>query len=394
MITHKKPTVLPRPKDLNINIKEDKDLTVSLMDDLIKNNVNEKEADMNSEEIKSIDLFSVGKQVYKDFEERAKNKGRGYSSPNYPAIENALEGWDTGLYLFAGESNSGKSAAMMNIMKDLCSHEDNLLFGIYYALDDSKFEIIPRVIAMEQSIPIGVVSKPNRYQEIIDEATTVDENITLIQEQLRKREIGLRKLESEVNKFLIQDAEKITNSSDIANHIEAAKTFLKSYYLEQGESEKAAKVNVIIAIDALNDIKLDPKVYGRKGKDEASEEIAKFAKDLSTKYDIIVLASAHLRKLNGNRRPMLDDLRDANTLIFEASVVWLVYNDVSKNKQGAKIFWNDGGNPAPVLEMDWAKNKKSSYKGRTFNLFRPNWSQIKECSKKTMEGYETLITQS
>ena len=80
------------------------------------------------------------------------------------------------MYLFSGESNSGKSAAMMNIMKDLCSHEENNLFGIYYSLDDSKHEIIPRIIAMEQSIPIGVAAKPRRYEEIIeDESETLSD---------------------------------------------------------------------------------------------------------------------------------------------------------------------------------------------------------------------------
>ena len=46
-------------------------------------------------------------------------------------------------------------------------------------------------------------------------------------------------------------------------------------------------------------------------KEDSSEEVAKFVKDLSVEFDIIVLASTHLRKLNGNRRPTLDDLRDS-----------------------------------------------------------------------------------
>ena len=312
-------------------------------------------------------------------------------------IEKHLEGVESGMYLFSGESNSGKSAAMMNIMKDMCSCEENNLFGIYYSLDDSKHEIIPRIIAMEQSIPIGVASKPKRYQDLIDlamEQEVSNDNTELYRQYLEKREIGLNKLKSESNKFLIEDADKIKTSSDIKNHIKMVKTFLKTYYTERGEVEKANKMNVIIAIDALNDIKLDPKVYGRIRKEDASEEIAKFVKDLSVEFDIVVFASTHLRKLNGNRRPTLDDLREANTLVYEASVVWLVYNDVSKNKMGASIYWNNNGEHGPILEMDWAKNKKSSYKGRTFNKFSPNLSQIRECSQSEMEAFEQQINQS
>lgn len=351
----------------------------------------------NQEEIRMENFFETSINNYNEFNERAYKKGDGYKVPGYPMIEKHLEGVESGMYLFSGESNSGKSAAMMNIMKDMCSCEENNLFGIYYSLDDSKHEIIPRIIAMEQSIPIGVASKPKRYQDLIDlamEQEVSNDNTELYRQYLEKREIGLNKLKSESNKFLIEDADKIKTSSDIKNHIKMVKTFLKTYYTERGEVEKANKMNVIIAIDALNDIKLDPKVYGRIRKEDASEEIAKFVKDLSVEFDIVVFASTHLRKLNGNRRPTLDDLREANTLVYEASVVWLVYNDVSKNKMGASIYWNNNGEHGPILEMDWAKNKKSSYKGRTFNKFSPNLSQIRECSQSEMEAFEQQINQS
>lgn len=385
----KKKVVLPKAKE----IKEDTELhSKSLYEKFLSNNEETKKEE--KQEVKMIDFFNRGLNNYKTFDERANNKGYGYKTPKFPIIEEKLEGWDSGLFLFAGESNSGKSAAMMNIMKDLCSYTENYLFGIYYSLDDSKNEIIPRIIAMEQSIPIGIASKPNRYRQLLEDVEAMNDTYALIAEQLEKREKGLKKLENEVDKFLIEDTEQIKNSTDITNHIKMVKAFLKTHYTMQGNLDIANKINVVVAIDALNDIKLDPAVYGRIKKEEASEETAKFAKDLSVNFDIIVLASCHLRKLNGNRRPTLDDLREANTLVYEASVIWLVYNDVSKNKSGAKISWNNNNEKAPVLEMDWAKNKKSSYKGRTFNLFRPEFSQIRECKIEVMKTYEQLILQS
>lgn len=378
------------PKDVQAVEIEEEESSISTFEKIMK----KKQVVVDKEDnIVMENFFELSRNNYDEFDIKARTKGNGYKIPNYPFIESKLEGLEAGLYLFSGESNSGKSAAMMNIIKDICSCEENNLFGIYYSLDDTKHEIIPRIIAMEQSIPIGVASKPKRYEEMLEDAETFGDNEALYREYLDKRQIGLDKLKSEADKFLIEDANKIKTSTDIVNHIKMVKTFLKSYYTEQGNVEKANKMNVIIAIDALNDIKLDPKVYGRIRKEDASEEVAKFVKDLSTQFDIVVFASSHLRKLNGNRRPMLDDLREANTLVYEASVVWLVYNDVSKNKQGAKIYWNDNQTPGPVLEMDWAKNKKSSFKGRSFNKFRPNLSQIKECSLKEMEAFENLIMQ-
>ena len=46
----------------------------------------------------------------------------------YPYITEKLEGLDSGLYLFAGKPNHGKSALMLNMMYDLCSNEENNLF--------------------------------------------------------------------------------------------------------------------------------------------------------------------------------------------------------------------------------------------------------------------------
>lgn len=383
--------ILPKPNQI-MNIEEDVQLHSPTLFERLTTNSNKDKVE--TDKIRMVNFFDVGRKTYEEFDERARKKGNGYKSPGYPMIEDKLEGWESGLYLFSGESNSGKSAAMMNLMKDMCTCEENNLFGIYYSLDDTKHEIIPRIIAMEQNIPISVAGKPRRYEELLEQADFTNDNMAIIEEQLRARERGLAKLKSETSKFLIEDATSIKNSSDIVNHIKMVKTFLKSFYINEGDVEKANNINVIIAIDALNDIKLDSKVYGKVKKDDSSEEVAKFVKNLAVEFDIIVLASTHLRKLNGNRRPTLDDLREANTLVYEASVVWLVYNDVSKNKSGAKVYWNDNQEVAPILEMDWAKNKKSSYKGRTFNLFRPNWSQIKECSKQSMESFEQAILQS
>lgn len=382
--------IVPASNGQAENEIEEEESSISALERIMKN---KPIVETEKETIVMEDFFELSKNNYEEFDKKARTKGKGYKIPHYPFIEAKLEGLSSGLYLFSGESNSGKSAAMMNIIKDICSCEENNLFGIYYSLDDTKDEIIPRIIAMEQSIPIGVASKPKRYEEMLEDTDTFGDNQALYQDYLNKREIGLENLKNECDKFLIEDANKIKTSTDIVNHIKMVKTFLKSYYTKQGNVEKANKMNVIIAIDALNDIKLDPKVYGRIRKEEASEEVAKFVKDLSTQFDIPVFASSHLRKLNGNRRPTVDDLREANTLVYEASVIWLVYNDVSKNKQGAKIYWNDNQQPGPILEMDWAKNKKSSYKGRSFNKFSPNLSQIKECSLKEMEAFENLIMQ-
>ena len=114
------------------------------------------------------DYYSLAEGIYDAFDERAHKKGHGYSCPDYPVFNEKLEGLEEGLYIFAGESNSGKTAVMTNLLWAFCKHKENKLFGIYYSLDDNTDEVIPRLIAMNQRIPIAVGSKPNRYIDYIE----------------------------------------------------------------------------------------------------------------------------------------------------------------------------------------------------------------------------------
>ena len=289
-----------------------------------------------------------------------------------------LEGLDEGLYLVAGESNTGKSAFMMNLVFDLCNNRENKLFGIYYSLDDTKYDIIPRIIAMDQRIPIGVVAKPGRYQNMIDNG---EENAVLYQEQLEKRAIGLDKLKALKDCFKIEDGSCIKSAEDMFKHMKQLQHYVKTIDPE---------MNIVVAIDAVDDIRFATKHFGSTTDRHA--EIARTVKEWSTELHIPIFGSRHLSKLRQNRRPTLDDLKDSNEYVYEASVVWLVHNDVSKNKQAATVFrQNDGPEKYPILEIDWAKNKKSSFKGRTYADFIPNYSLATECSEDTGKRFDSII---
>ena len=45
----------------------------------------------------------------------------------------------------------------------------------------------------------------------------------------------------------------------------------------------------------------------------------------------------------------------------------------------------------PIIEFDWAKNKKSSYKGRSFCYFAPEMSRAAECNADAMRRFNALL---
>lgn len=349
---------------------------------LQQNESEKEELSVSENEVSMEDFFETTEDELEEFERYTWNKGEGYKVPSFPILEQKLEGLEAGLYLFAGESNSGKSAAMMNLLYDIATHPENNLFGVYYSLDDSKNEIIPRVIAMNELIPIGVASKPQRYQKKIDNA---EEGSATYQDWLDKRVNGVNRLKELKQQWKVVDGTTIKNAEQLYDHIKKVKRYLKAF-----DPDK----NMIIAIDALNDIRFATKKL--KPGNELNSEIARTVKEWAVEFNIPVLGSTHLRKLNQNRRPVLDDLKESGEYVYEASVVWLVHNDVSKNKQAANVYYNAEGveEKMPILELDWAKNKKSSFKGRTYQYFTPEMSKLSECQVDVMKRYDALIYES
>lgn len=327
------------------------------------------------------DYFSVMKKDIDDFNYSAWNKKAGFKAPSFPIMTEKMEGFDSGLYIFAGAANAGKTAIMLNMMEDLCMNEDNNLFGVYFSLDDSKQKVIPRIVAMRERIPITVVSKPTRYSDLI---IGDPENAMYYQELLDKRDQGLKNLKDDSNKMIIFDTTDIRNADDMHDCILQINNYVKAIDPE---------TKIMVGIDSLKDIEFPADKYGKLTTNEKVDIAAKTVKDWSTELDIMIFASMHLRKLNTDKRPTTDDLKESNTLEYEANVCFLIYNDVSRNKEGAKVYHTRDDEPEklPVLEIDWAKNKQSSYKGRSFCYFSPEYSKAVECSEEANVRFNAMI---
>ena len=337
------------------------------------------------------DFFTSTLNQYDEFDNEAWKKKTGYTCPNNPIFNNKMEGLESGLYLIAGESNSGKSAFMMNLLWDYAMHPENNLFGIYFSLDDMADKIIPRIISMNELIPISVSSKPERYKEFIELG---EENCSLYQDWLDKRQQGLDKLRSLNKKFKIEDSvERDRNGKQIK--LDCGEKIL-DYCIKlqdyiKGEDPEA---NIIVGIDSLFDLNF-PSQNFKAGDDKAlNDYIAKEVKRWSVEVlKVPIFGTVHLRKFDQKRRPNIADLKESGRYAYEANVVFIVYNDVSRNGQSASIYYTEPNSIEflPIIEIQWAKNKQSSFKGRTYYHFVPNYSKTIECNQEEMNRFDSLI---
>lgn len=325
-------------------------------------------------------LRARNQERLRKFHRRARTKGTGYHCPNYPVFDEKMEGLESGLFMFAGESNHGKSAFVLSLAWDYMANPDNHLYLVYVTLDDTADDIFPRVIGMNKDIPISVASKPLMYEQKRDEG---DSECALYDELLNKGEQGYQDLLDLGEKFTLLDGNDISCGKDILDKCKDIKAMIRT------EDRQA---NILLVIDSLMDIDWGSEHHFKDDKqlnDFTAKTVKKWAVEI---LDCPVFGVLHLRKIEQNRRPTIADVKESGRYAYEASFLGLIYNDVARNKQSAQIHTEDEqGNMIPVIELDWSKNKKSAFKGVTYQTFITNHSLVKECPKEVMERFNHII---
>lgn len=267
----------------------------------------------------------------------------------------------------------------LSLLWDFMAHEPNKLYLIFFALDDTTDDIIPKVISMNQDIPISVTSKPIMYENKCDIG---DSKTALYEDWLKKSNDGLDGLIELGEKFTILDGTDISCGEEILERCKDIKALIRT------EDRNA---NIIVAIDSLMDIEWRDKSFksDKELNDYTAKQIKKWAVEI---LDCPIFGTLHLRKIEQNRRPTIADVKESGRYAYEASFLGLVHNDVSRNKNSAAIcVRNEEDEITPVIELNWAKNKVSSYKGMTYQTFITNHSLIKECPKTIADRFDKLI---
>ena len=326
-----------------------------------------------------MDFSDLQKTKLEEFDKKSWQEGKGYEAPSFPVWSEKMEGLSNGFYIFAGLSNSGKSAFTMNLAYEYAKNPDNHLHFLYFTLDDTSQRIIPRFISMSKRIPISVAAKPQRYQDKIDNG---EEGACVFADMLKKREEGLHELKEAANMLVIQDAGDIGCAERMLN-------FAKSYKAWLQIDDPLA--NIIVVIDSLMDINIET-AHDKDEKDR-NNRISRMIKDWAdNKLKCPIFGTAHLKK-NTVKKPSIADLKESGRYEYDATAVFMVINDVSRNGQNASIFYNkpDDNEKHPVIEVQWAKNKASSFKERIYYYFEPNYSKVVECPVAQIEQFDQII---
>lgn len=296
---------------------------------------------------------------------QAKNVG---IKTGFNCVDKAFEGGlFPGFIILAGDSNLGKSAFITQLAWGIVENNQDV-YVMDFSLDDAMPDKLARVAACSGKLIINCVKTPLNYM-----------NYPLM---LIRRKNAILNLRTKVDRYRTYDSTFSTFIEDIEKEIEEKLV----YFDANGINKK-----LVVCIDNFHDLNIasEPRLADK----EKYDKLAQWCADLAIKHNIVIICSAELKKLNGNRRPILDDIREAVKIKYEAKAVLLVYNEVHYKGEGADVFYLKQGNPIkqPVFEVHFAKNKFGTYKGRAFFEFYPEMAFMKECDPVAQKTYSQIV---
>ena len=272
-----------------------------------------------------------------------------------------------GFIIIGGDSNLGKTAFMTQLAWGVVENNQDV-YVMDFSLDDAMPDKLSRVAACSGKLIINCVKTPLNY---------VNYPLMLI-----RRKNAILNLRANVDKYRAYDATFSSYIEDIEKEIQDKLIYFDSQNI---------KKKLVVFIDNFHDLNIasEPRLQDK----EKYDRLAQWCSDTAIKYDILLICTAELKKLNGNRRPQLDDIREAVKIKYEAKAVLLVYNEVHYKGDGADIYFMKQNNPfkQPIFEVHFAKNKFGTYKGRNFFEFYPDMAFMKECSPSAQKAYSQII---
>jgi replicative DNA helicase len=307
-------------------------------------------------------------ETLNDFEEKAwsdMNKGL---STGFDGIDKAIGGLQTGMHVIGGDSNIGKTSFISQMAFNVATKNPDA-YVIDISLDDPMLDKVSRVIAAGKRVLINAVKTPEQYKKF--------------PKMLQRRSDGLKELRGMVNCYKTYD-------QNMSSEVEKIKEVVKQHIVDLKEAGE--KRQVCVFIDNFHDLTTDDREA--QGSDKAKfTYLASFISDMATELDIPIVCSAEFKKLNGFRRPAIDDLREAVKIKYEAKSIMLCYNEVSLKGESAAVYFEKAGEDEkqPVYEVKFAKNKYSKFKGRVFFEGYPEMAYFIEADEASTKRYNNVI---
>jgi len=266
---------------------------------------------------------------------------------SFKALEKNLDGVQAGMYLVGAIANVGKTTWLLNLSKALISGNKGLNV-LFFSIDDHFKKIYFRLLAMEANIEINKVAN-------IGEKVRKNKDLSSEQKEnyLKNFNISKEKTDKLLENLILLD-ETDGNSLDFIKQV------TESAYLKND--------NLVVIVDNFHKIRTPGVNTDAKARfTYLSEEM----KALSNKYEIPLLMTVELRKLNHNSAPNPDDLKDTVDLHYDCDVTFMLHSE-SERKEDSDRYRQLGEKRYPIIDIHIQKNKISDFKGKLEYILMPD----------------------
>ena len=270
---------------------------------------------------------TVGLTEYLDLKktrDAARTPGQrlGYALSQFPLIDEAMCGVQPSMVTLAADPNVGKTILMINLSIDLLKSNADVSL-LFFSMDDSRDAIVGRMIAKLAGLPINDVQrKPQNDQE----EKLVADAYSLLKDMAVNGRLDIQEMSESTKMGLI--------TQTIRMHPNRSK--------------------LVCIIDGIYNVPIDGPSSSLR---EENIERANGLKNIVKLYQIPLLVTAELRKrtqeeVNRTTRS-IHDIMETGKYGYNADVILLL------TPHDPATY---GSDPEPLVNLDFAKNKLSSFR--------------------------------
>lgn len=259
-----------------------------------------------------------------------------------------------------GRSNSGKTALLINLAYNMATLNEDVTV-LFHTIDDSRFIVIPKFVAMDSKIKINHVITPEFSKQYYNHTDLI-----------ARREASYQKLMTlgMSDKLIIKDAE-------LGSSLEVIDQWVKRYKKEYPDRKLFYFLDNFHLLSDMSHIS-EERVRNK--------ERSKMIKKIATKYGITVFMTVEYTKIPPGHRPHNFDILETGQIEYDCNAIYHLYNpysDIGKDA-GEEWTWVEYDEllmetvVKPKVELITGKSKLSAFKGSYFLQFSPEISSYSE----------------
>lgn len=297
--------------------------------------------------------------------------GFNLSEMGLQGLGNYLNGnWRDGVFFcFGGSANSGKTSLLSQFAYEIGAHKDNNATVIYHSIDDSKEQILPRLVCQAYGSPdltMNQVRNPNYYKKYDPAGNEI----------LQRRSIGYQELLR-----LMRDGRIILKDVSEGSSFAFGEGLIRYY------KELYPDRNIVYILDNLH----KSPDFGNLEPRMRFKTLSNHMKETAVRHHCTIMATVEYTKLEPGVIPHNNNIAETRAVIYDASFIGHLFNDLHENGASAVCTHEYQNEVLPRLRLGIGKNKVTEFKGRIFldffpasGLFRRVVTEVAEHDMKTI----------